>query len=1049
VRATLGSPHEAIVRRGGLVARAIDAPNYPVAFIGDGGFGKSVLVGEIADVSTTRELVLVTCAALDGTDQLQGADQIDDALGRQSSGLHISLSEVLDAFDARPFLVIDTLDILLREETAPAIGDLLSRWSHRADLVVTCRSREWYDLVSARQPVFAAHDMPSLDSAEVLVWSARFTTHDAVSLDAADSFAVSLAAALCDPKSLKVLGVPLRLAMATRLYAPKGALPADLTATQLYRSYWAERVSTGRDGRKNTRLVKAIEDAALDVASGVWHQSVERFAEDLRYSGDAEATNALISEGILCEVGLRIHFFHQTFAEFAVARYLAAAGEASDFVRLREGLSAQRSGYWGIASHLILEELTEGRFEAVVDHIPIDSIEGVRVVLDGLLARTEHGLVLERLNQLVEQSPDHVAAASDILEAAPRRHVDAVAGTLCQLADIGSGDLTAVVRAVAALVRRMPADSATAVFDAILSSLDARELRGDGLIASESRRLIDAVFPADTIVNAALLGTAVAHYTRLPAPGRLATIRAAQRCEDTRSRNLLVSQAMRREVPSGSVDDLAELVISEFEEPNTRGLRGWRNWSDVVSAPLPPRWDAVQVRVVAHLARDPLVRNELIAEAITPRIGARRDVLINALRFVAGDQPEQFANALAEWGLPNDRPTANAYAQLALELQSTLNEPTRSALLRQLHAITELEPRRVWAAVLKLSARDSKALALAIDDLATAASRSEAPYTWRATVEAACNGLYQVVSPSDLAAQMDRLRPLWELVGGIGNAQIGKALGLLAAVSASARADFDDLIDSDRKGAQRAGIRSLLDARDRWPEDAWSQALSWRVALMRVRSDGAAINLIGALVSDIVDERWTSTETETAVNRLVKALDLRDDPQVSRKLVALLAAASHAGTSSSKPQPIQVELVLARLLREIGAGTVAADPLRAAALYPQYVATITDIAMAILGTPRSAVIVEELVARVDTAAFGSHARKSLELALGSVLRKVPSWWSTLEGLWPGVPAANRGALADLALSGLVAEREVVAERLARRPDCPPDVAADILRRLRN
>lgn len=1050
VRASISDASDSIVvRREGLLALALQARSYPVAFIGDGGFGKSVLVGEIADVCTAREVVLVACSAIDGTDQLQGADQIDTSLGQQISGLAVSLCDALEAFHVRPLLVVDTLDILLREETAAAIGALLSKWSERSDLIVTCRSREWYDLVSARQAAFVAHDMPSLDSDEVATWSARFISHDsAVSHEAAEAFSASLELTLRDPRSLKVLGVPLRLAMATRLYARYGPLPPNLTATQLYKAYWADRVSTGRDGRKNTRRVKMIENAALGIAEGVWAQSLERFREDLRYDGDVEAVNFLISEGVIGEIGFRVHFFHQTFAEFAVARHLAAVGEDEDFVRLNDGLSSQRSGYWGIASHLVHEELSAHRFKTIADHIPLDSVEGVRIVLDGLLERSERELVLEHLDKLVNESPDYFAAASDIVEAAPTEHMYAMTEALCRLAKAGSGDLTAVVRAIASLVRRMPPDRAVDAFGAILDVLDERNHSGDKLVVSESRRLVDAVFKTEAVVDSQLLEKAIEHYRHQPAPGRYAMIMAALRSEDARLQSLLIDQAIGSEVPSGSVDDLAKLTTAEIDDSVRRALRGWHSWTDVLSVPLPRRWDSVQVRIIAHMARDPLVRDELIGEAIAPTVGRRLDIIINALRFVADDQPAQFAIALAGWEGPNDRPTANAYAKLALQLQPTLAETERDALLVRLRTMAEHEPRRVWAAIFKLSAWKQEVLSVALDDLMEAVRSSDAPDKWRSIVEAACDALYQAISPYDLITQMERLRPLWTIVGGIGGAQTGRALGLLAAVSPHARSDFDRIIDSNQIYAQQAGIQSLLAAKNQCSEESWSQSLPWLVALMRVRNNGAAINLINALTAEVADDRWTTAETGKAVNRLVEALDKRDDPQVIRTLVVLLAEASHNGSPTSAPSSQQVELLLAKLAKALEPQAIASDPERAAAIYPQYVAVITGIAMAVLGPARTSVLAEELLIRIDIEPFGGRARKTLAMALASIQRTTPSWWSKLEALWPTVPTQNRGAIADLALSGLVPERAVVSERIARRSDCPPDVAADIHRRIR-
>lgn len=1048
IRDLLGRSKGLVVQRADLVDFALRPRVYPVAFVGDGGVGKSVLIGEILEGVHDRDVVFVSCAALDGTDLLDDIDQIEDTLGRLVSGLTVSLSETLVAFGSRPLLVVDTLDILLREESASAISQLLSRWSERADLVLTCRSREWYDLLSSRQSNFTVHDMPSLTREEVITWSDRYMVHDRVPLEAAELFRDSLILALLEPRSLDVLGVPLRLAMATRLYAPAGAIPPDLTATQLYKYYWDERVGTGRDGRRNTRAVRAVEDTALEIAAEVWAQSVERFAEDLHYPRNPDAVNALISEGVLGLIGRRLHFFHQTFAEFAVARYLAAAAEPADFERLHDGLKSQRSGYWGIASHLMLEDLGTHRFERVVEHIPLDSVEGVRIVLDGLLARAEQKLTSAHLGRLVVLSPDFLAAASDIMASAPRAHLEAVAASLLRLAEVDAGDLTAVVRAIATLIRRLPTQQAGDLFESILNTLEARARRGDVLVASEARRLIDAVFPADTEISDSLLRIAVAHYSHQPAPGRLATIAVAQRQGNPELQSLLISNALCSDVPQGSVETLTGLVVGELSDPVRRAGRGWQTWTDILAVRLPRRWDSVQVRAIAQLGLDSAVRDSLVAEAITPTVGAPRDILINALRYVADAAPRQFAITLAAQPVPRAQSTANAYAQLVLQLEPSLGDSERAALVERLRTLSALAPRRVWAAILKLSASNPNALDAALGDLTDTVRSAETSPSLRATVQAACDALYQVVTPEVLSAQMDKLRSLWDLVGGSDDVQPAKALGLLAAVSRTARLQLDELVDSDRRRAQLAAIQALMAAKQRWPEQAWSQALPWLVNLIRTPNHGAVVVLAETLSSDVGDDNWSTVETEVVVDRLVLALRRRDDPQVSGTLVTLLAQAVHDGTPSSAPSPEQVGLMVTAYSLALESATIVADPQRAAAIYPQYVAVVANIAMTVLGTSRTTTLVEHLLSSTDITPFGSRARKHLSRAVVSVLRATPSWWSRAEGLWPEVPSANRGAIADAALSGLVPERKSVAERLARRSDCPPDVAADLLRRLR-
>lgn len=1051
IRGKIDGTQGALIPREELVELAFDGQHFPLAYLGAGGLGKSVLVGEIVDGSSKRERILIACAAIDGTSQLQGVVPIDEILGGEATGLRVTLSEALAAYTNRPLLVIDTVDILLREETAAAICDLLARWSVQADLIVTCRSREWHDLVAPWLRHFKPVEMPSLSEREILEWSQKFVEHDQIPDELGHKFLQSIKVAVDAETGRNLLGVPLRLAMATRLYAVRGALPPDLTVTQLYKSYWEERVSTGRDRRKNTESVYAIEKAARGIAREIWRQSRDQFCEDVYFEGDLDACNALISEGILHQLGYRFQFFHQTFAEFAVARYLGDAAEEDDLIRLREGLVSRRSGYWGIASYLAFEKLSCRRYEWVIDSIPIASIEGVRIILESLLTRSEPDLVQRRLKLLIDESPNHVAAASDLLGATPESHRGVVVDGLLDLVGTGSGsgDFTAVVRSLALLIRDMPASEGVGPLSTVLSIISTRERDGDPLAAAESRRLIEMVLVDAPLSEFSLLEVAISRYTSQPAPGQYGIIKATHQSTETRLQSELIRQAQLSSAPPGSVDLLADLLCAEFDDSERLDSRIWKTWRDVLSDPLPKRWDAVQVRVIAHIARDSAVRDELLAEAVAPQIGVPRDILINSLRFVAFGDPVTFAKMLAQSRLPQEPAAAHAYAALTDELGLDLDPDLRAKIIKVLQQISHLNSRSVWPAIARLSSVDRGLVDEMLEQLRGAVKRAgtPTPREWRRAVESVTTVLSDNLALSTLATRHDQLRSLWSLVGPIDSIAISRTLARVSAVKLSAREEFDEIIDSNREGAQLKGVQALVASRSEWPEGKWSVNLPWIVALMRVQRDGATIALARTLKSDVCDPHWTVVETKLIVDRLIKSFEQHHDPQVSQSLIRVLAAAAHNGTDVAKPSARQIDNVIEEMRKRLDRQVIAADLAYAKALYAQYVAIITDVAMYLYDIEKVIDLVESLTLEIDTEVFGSNATKTLVLALSSVQRRKPLWWSRLESMWPRLSERNRGAVADLALSGLVPERKIVAERLARRDDCPSSVAAYIHRRL--
>ncbi|RLP84044.1 NACHT domain-containing protein [Mycetocola lacteus] len=1035
----------AIIQRDDLLRKAVEPSKYPVAVVGDGGYGKSVLVGEIAKSNLDRAIVVISIASLDGAEQVKQLQQIDDALGAQATGLSISLTDALKVFDERPLLILDTLDILLRDETAPPLAELLSKWSVSSDLLVTCRSREWYDLLSAKLEIFEVQDMPSLSAEEVVSWSRKYMSHDSVSNVLADQFIESINESLQKPGSLRVLEVPLRLAMATRLYAHNGRLPEGLTATKLYKEYWLARVSTGRDGRRNTRSVRAAEEVALGIAECVWKQSTERFVEDLRYSGDFEAVNALVSDGIIARTGYRMHFFHQTFSEFAVARYLAASGEESDFRRFQDGLESQLSGYWGIASHLVHEELTSQRFQTVAEHIPTTMVEGVRVVLSGAFARFEPEIVQGVVSQLLDEKPDYVSAASDILANVPAEYVLMASQALCSLMKLGVKDLTAVVRAVALLIPRMSTENAARTTDQVLSTLISRP--DDIRVPSELRRFLNAILSAESIHFEQLSRIAVEHYHDLSVPGRLAIIEAVCATEHLEVKSALISTAIRRDLPEGSVDAVASIICAEIDCSAKTRREGWSSWEEIASAEGNGRWGAVRARVIAHMAKDPGVRSEIVIAALSDVRAVARNVLLNALRLTSISSPNDIAIDIINAPTPQEAHGAVFFSRLAFNLEGVVTGSTRAAIIAKLRLVTKFAPRDGWATYLAFSGRDSKSLAEALREFVEASINLKRAKSWSSVLRSSVSALLRVVTSEDLKEQVADNPEFWKEFMMLGTGQEASIHGALIPVDTSARAAFDELVDSDWQVAQRNGLRELFENKSRWNASEWNGTTSWRVAMIRVRNAGALIALADNLRPDAKGKFWSEADTAVVANRLIEALAGEEDPQVSGALIALLGDATHNGARNVAPSASLTELIIAALWNCLEPSEIQKNTGRAGALYGQCFDFITEIAMKVLPYPRTTEICTDLMLKVDIDSFGGSARSVLSSSLGSVLRVDKSWWRELESNWPIMPDANRGAVADLALSGLVDERAQVAIRLARRTDCPPNVASDILRRL--
>lgn len=178
----------------------------------------------------------------------------------------------------------------------------------------------------------------------MLAWSCRFIdAHPELARGAAFPGQPLENALVHQENSLDLFGSPVRLAMACEIYAVTGSLPEDLTVTSLYSAYWEAKVADRR-ARRGAEAQER-EQAAICVAEGIWTTSTTRFTEFVGLS-PSHGSSALLSEGILQQVGLKVGFFHQTFAEYAVARHLATFAVARDWDRL--GAALRRSAASGV-----------------------------------------------------------------------------------------------------------------------------------------------------------------------------------------------------------------------------------------------------------------------------------------------------------------------------------------------------------------------------------------------------------------------------------------------------------------------------------------------------------------------------------------------------------------------------------------------------------------------------------------------------------------------------------------------------------------------------
>jgi hypothetical protein len=296
--------------------------------VGDGGVGKSVILGQLLDAfDTGTELpgwpadmfpgaaVLVSCADISLPRGQLSRNDVDRAfgeaageLGRAFGGLLNTLTTLRSEYESVTLLV-DTLDLRLTHDTVPTLSDVISAALDIGEVVITCRAQEFGSYLEHGAPQLAGRltttVLPRLASAEILTWVDTYLGRPGRVPEPGDAiFVEKLDAGLQRRGSMwEVCSLPVRLALACEVFTEKGDLPEDLTVTALYNAYWKRRVEM-HAGRR-TPDGDAKRDAALAVAARVLSEAGELRLRVPITESDPNLTTGLrllASEGVLTEL---------------------------------------------------------------------------------------------------------------------------------------------------------------------------------------------------------------------------------------------------------------------------------------------------------------------------------------------------------------------------------------------------------------------------------------------------------------------------------------------------------------------------------------------------------------------------------------------------------------------------------------------------------------------------------------------------------------------------------------------------------------------------
>ena len=1023
------------IDRSPLIRSGLDAmteAGTPFAIIGDGGLGKSIIAGQIYDelVTDTHTVVLVPCSRIPQAVPLSTTRDVEVALCQAAAGTDHEVPPLSDVLlgletDGSVTIIIDTLDLILNDQSATSVGKVLGDLATHHEVVVLCREREWQDFALPRfLPDAHVLSLPRLSPGEIVAWGTSFVTR---THGVNQAFLASLETAAKQGGASDVLGVPLRLAMACELYAGSEGIPDDLTVPSLYRTYWHRRVARDRAGFHGT-AANEQEAAALSVAAAMWAASRERFSESGRPVGQVDwaAIGRLRSEGVLRETNNTFRFFHQTFGEFAVAQYLIASADAGNLEQLKEGLARNDSGMWGVASYLLPPKLEQEPYDRLAASIPQNSGKGMRILLLGALDQEDTPRCLDLVRTLARDAPKTVALYPELFTATAEDRVAPLATVLLGLMVSQTVALNRIATVVATMVKSLvPAERATVLTPALEALLSKRPAVDPNVLNPAVMRLFEGLPERLTTDDGALLVTL---YESLKGATQALALRKFLKASAHAIQSVLAS-AMKHDLPEGAAEDTAHLLVTAWGDEDWRTTQGWLTWRDLLLADLPRRWDSAQTRAAVLLAaKDGQVYSELVQEALNPRETTNRPRVHNAAEFLATTWPQRTASLVLDCGISPQPMAVSTASQMLRRVRDSVSPDERSKLTELLWQHRLVIPKDSMPALMKLMADDDKQHARLVAELRRLfEDRTNDRVRWTCF-----DALLQQFAPRALTKHPELAELLTEGDHHNDRVNAAKLHGFLAPVSDSSRRHSYRILRQERsRDSVIACARILLQGLGEWDDaDLDSFGVTWLVQLLPCTFPKAVEHIADLITARITTATWDVTLTQQVVDRIIGSLARHEDPPVVDKLTYVLGGVVRRPSASQDIEPQQVQQILEaswRALEEDQKG----DGKHAPALWAQINTTASALATKCLDVDELNTLVVR-IATTDSKPFSQRSARHTSVTFTAYLEQDLSRLVVLEDLWDRMPPLAQTALVQALDRGRIPGKEATAQRLLNK-----------------
>jgi hypothetical protein len=435
----------------GAIARGTETGlDRVIALIAPAGYGKSTILGHLYDEliqSSAGWVGLILCSHLH-LPASPSANDLAISLGQGLSGeldSIVPLTQHLTQTHGRGVLLIDTIDLVINKSFVLAFATLLRQLLNTGTTIVfTCRDHEYNDFLEpTREKLLGVaqsvdrYTVPEFTTAEIRLAATTFFTHQApYTPERGQAFADQILQLSADSRSLhQITQNPLLLALLCDLFAQDGHVPADLTVSKLYKRYWQEKIAYSRSDQSHFAALAVEKDRfCLTLARSLFARSQEKLCESA-YEDDLEieftppiiaARNDLFSEGVLDRLpSTKLHFFHQTLLEYAIAYWLTRHSAQPQRDQLLESLrqpqATDNRTYWLpiLRQHLTIVE-SEAEFEHLVSQLNPKDIGVFGTIAFAAVSRDRPDALLHLLPTALHLGEAHQRRLRQALESAPQ-----------------------------------------------------------------------------------------------------------------------------------------------------------------------------------------------------------------------------------------------------------------------------------------------------------------------------------------------------------------------------------------------------------------------------------------------------------------------------------------------------------------------------------------------------------------------------------------------------------------------------------------------------